>query len=292
MKEFFADNQPTIVSSDRILYTASSFARGALLHLQEIGELKALKAHTSSRNDLQSYLFFVVMKGSGVLIYQNQKYTLTPGSCVFIDCRNPYAHSTGTEDGESDLWNLRWCHFYGPTMGSVYHKYIERGGRPFFMPPSIQPFTDVLDELMCMAKSSDYMRDMKINSALSNLLLQIMEQSWHPENRRRAPKRASLTEVKNWIDEHFSEHISLEELSKTFYIDKFYMAKSFKAQYGQTIASYITNIRITKAKQLLRFSDMTIEEISGQIGISDPAYFSRVFREIEGVGPRKYREQW
>ena len=102
-------------------------------------------------------------------------------------------------------------------MGSVYHKYIERGGRPFFTPPSIQPFTDVLDELMCMEKSSDYMRDMKINSALSNLLLQIMEQSWHPENRRRAPKRASLTEVKDWIDEHFSEHISLEELSKIFY---------------------------------------------------------------------------
>ena len=59
MKEFFADNQPTIVSSDRIPYTASSFARGALLHLQEIGELKALKAHTSSRNDLQSYLFLL-----------------------------------------------------------------------------------------------------------------------------------------------------------------------------------------------------------------------------------------
>ena len=292
MNKSFADNQQNIVSSDRVLYTASTFARNSLLHLQEIGELKALKAHTSSRSDLQSYLFFTVIDGKGTLTYQNREYNLTPGSCVFIDCMKPYSHSTGQEADGKSLWTIRWCHFFGPTMGSVYGKYLERGGRPVFTPSSTAPFLKAIEELIGVAKSVDYMRDKKINSVLSELLLHIMEQSWHPEEQRRAPKRASMTDVKAWIDEHYAERVTLEELSREFFIDKYYLAKSFKAQFGQTITAYITNIRITKAKQLLRFSDMTIEEIGNQVGIGDPAYFSRLFREIEGVGPRKYREQW
>ena len=50
------------VQSDRILYTPSTFARSSLLHLQEVGTLKALKPHTSSRDNLKSFLLFVVLK--------------------------------------------------------------------------------------------------------------------------------------------------------------------------------------------------------------------------------------
>ena len=54
----------SIVSSNRVLYTPSAFARNSLLHLQEIGTLQALKGHTSRRKDLQSFLFFIVLNGS------------------------------------------------------------------------------------------------------------------------------------------------------------------------------------------------------------------------------------
>ena len=137
-----------------------------------------------------------------------------------------------------------------------------------------------------------YMRDMKINEQLSALLTLIMSESWHPENRISAPKRASVVDVKEYLDAHYVESISLDELSKHFFIDKYYLSKSFKNQYGLPISAYIQNIRITKAKQLLRFSTKTIEEIGYEVGIDNPAYFSRVFKNVEGVSPRKYREQW
>ena len=108
MEKFFISTLAT-VSSDRVIYTASSFARNSLLYLQEIGELKALMEHTSSRSDLQSYLFFTVVSGSGSLIYGEKEYEIQPSSCVFIDCRKPYSHTTGIDD----LWTLRWIHFYG-----------------------------------------------------------------------------------------------------------------------------------------------------------------------------------
>ena len=288
MNEMFTNNESAIVSSDRVLYTASSFARSSLLHLQEIGSLQAKKAHTSKRSGLHSFLFFIVVSGSGSLVYEDKKYELKKGSCVFIDCHKPYSHTTD----ENNLWSLKWTHFNGPTLSSIYQKYCERGGRPSFALENMERADECWTRLMSIAKSNDYMRDMLINEQLSTLIRLIMEQSWHPENRTAAPKRASVVEVKAYLDEHYNEKISLENLSGLFFIDKYYMAKSFRAQFGVNISTYLQNLRITKAKQLLRFSSKTVEEIGYEVGIGNLAYFSRVFKSVEGVSPKIYREQW
>lgn len=68
----FTNNTNSIVTSNRILYTPSSFARSSLLTLQEIGTLEALKPHTSSRDNLQSFLFFYVESSAGMLVYQGK----------------------------------------------------------------------------------------------------------------------------------------------------------------------------------------------------------------------------
>ena len=102
MEELFS-NALKSVKSNRVLYTASFFARSSLLYLQEIGQLTALKAHTSRRTGLSSYLCFLVEVGSGTLEYKGQKYTLQVGDMVFIDCLKPYVH----ESSEDDLWTLR-----------------------------------------------------------------------------------------------------------------------------------------------------------------------------------------
>ena len=84
---FLHDSQDTspIVSSKRILYTPTFFAKSALIYLQEIGSLQAEQPHTSSRTHLSSYLFFCVKSGFGELDYQGKKHKLTAGDCVFID---------------------------------------------------------------------------------------------------------------------------------------------------------------------------------------------------------------
>lgn len=115
MDQFFSNNAQSIVFSNRILYTPSSFARSSLLHLQEIGELEARKAHTSSRSNLTSYLFFFVISGSGRLEYGGKEYSLFPGSMVFVDCHYSYSHTTNPDN----LWTLCWVHFYGPTLPSI-----------------------------------------------------------------------------------------------------------------------------------------------------------------------------
>ena len=281
---------PAIVSSDRVLYTPSPFARSSLLYLQEIGSLQALKPHTSSRANLSSYLFFTVLDGEGNLVYNGKQYELSPGSCVFIDCNQPYSHTT-----DSSLWSLRWCHFNGPTLPQIYQKYVERGGKPAFFPEkdTLDALSSTLDSLYNLASGSDYIRDMKINTELNGLLTLLMSESWHPEEvKDKTLKEGSINSVKNYLDQNYASNISLDALAEKFYINKFYMSRSFKEQIGMTINEYLNNVRVTKAKQMLRFSDKTIADIGECVGIEDPAYFSRMFKKIEGTSPDQYRKQW
>ena len=286
MDELF-NSQSSSVRSSRILYTPSSFARTSLLHLQEIGSLRATHPHTSTRTDLVSFLCFVVLSGTGSLTYEGMTYELSAGDCVFIDCRKAYSHSTS-----DNLWSLQWCHFYSPSLPAVYEKYKERGGRPVFHPDDLTPFTSLLTDLYNLASSSDYIRDMRINEKLGSLLILLMEQSWHPESVIVSRKRMELVAVKEYLDEHYTEKIMLEELAEKFFINKFYLSKIFKETYGTTVNNYLISKRITRAKQLLRFTDMTVDEIGVVVGMADANYFSRMFRKVEGISPREYRKQW
>ena len=98
--------------------------------------------------------------------------------------------------------------------------------------------------------------------------------------------------MKEYLDSHFDEKITLDDLSSHFFINKYYLSKTFKEQYGMSINAYLLNVRITKAKQLLRFTDKTVEEIGFECGLGAAHYFSSKFKEVEGVPPSVYREQW
>ncbi len=308
MEQELFNPQSSSVSSSRIIYTPSTFARTSLLHLQEVGSLQAIHPHTSKRSDLVSFLCFVVLSGEGELSYEGQTYQLHSGDCVFIDCRKAYSHSTGYKSSDdhitvdnhaapvgnknANLWSLQWCHFYAPSLPAVYEKYKERGGRPVFHPEDIAPFISLLTDLYNLAATSDYIRDMRINEKLGTLLTLLMEQSWHPESVTVSRKRMELVEIKNYLDEHYMEKVTLDDLADKFFINKFYLSKIFKETYGTTVNNYLISKRITRAKQLLRFTDMTVDEIGIAVGMGDANYFSRMFRKVEGSSPSEYRKQW
>ncbi len=275
----------SLVTTSRILYTPSAFARTSLIHLQETGFLEARKPHKSRRENLASCLFFQVLSGHGTLEYMGETFPLITGDCAFLDCRRPYSHCTSDE-----LWQLKWAHFYGPNMNSIYEKYAE-----FAKLDTLRFIVSgrILDELYETASSEDHVRDMRIFEKLASLLTLLMEQSWNPENRRRiTAKKQNLQNVKEYLDRHYMDRINLDDLAEKFYINKFYLARIFKEQFGVSINNYLLQIRITHAKQLLRFTDQTVEAIGRECGVEDANYFSRMFRKVEGISPGEFRRMW
>ncbi|MDE6947756.1 MAG: AraC family transcriptional regulator [Anaeroplasmataceae bacterium] len=275
------------VESQRIFYTPSNFAKISLLHLQEIGDLQAQKIHINKRHGLTSYLFFIVLSGSGILEYNGSTYMLQPNDCVFIDCQKTYSHQTS-----ENLWRLQWLHFYGINMSTIYEKYLERGGQPSFHPQKITDFKKIWSQLFESASSSNYILDMHINEILNKLLTLLMYESWNPNTYLSTSKKQNLIDIKVYLDTHFSEKIYLDYLANMFYINKFYLTRIFKKQFGVSINDYLSQVRISHAKQLLRFTNKTVENIGIECGIDDVHYFSRTFKKIEGISPSEYRQIW
>ncbi|MDO4340061.1 MAG: response regulator [Eubacteriales bacterium] len=103
-------------------------------------------------------------------------------------------------------------------------------------------------------------------------------------------KRDVVKEVREYINKNFSQDISLADISEKFFINPYYFSQLFKKKTGETYQSYLTGIRIARAKKLLKETDLKIYEISEMIGYKDVNHFSRVFEKREGMKPSSYRK--
>ncbi|TVY09684.1 response regulator transcription factor [Paenibacillus cremeus] len=97
--------------------------------------------------------------------------------------------------------------------------------------------------------------------------------------------------IYDYIHRHFQEDISLSTLSERFRFSPQYIAKRFKELYNTTLMTYLTELRMEKAKSLLLHTDMTISVMAGTLGYTDENYFSKVFKKQTGVSPLQYRKQ-
>lgn len=91
------------------------------------------------------------------------------------------------------------------------------------------------------------------------------------------------------IDESFTKDIHITDLARDFYISPNYLCTLVKKETGLTYSDYIITKRIQLAKDLLRQTDLSIQEIIDRIGYRDYAHFCKLFKRREGITPTKYR---
>ncbi|MDF2960320.1 MAG: hypothetical protein K0S39_2055 [Paenibacillus sp.] len=100
-----------------------------------------------------------------------------------------------------------------------------------------------------------------------------------------------IHEIRSYLDHHFHENISLKEITEHFHFSPQYISKKFRETYQTTIVAYLTNLKIEKAKALLSYTNLSVYEISNQIGYEDENYFSKVFKKQAGISPLQYRKE-
>lgn len=278
---------PAATHSNRILATPSSYAKEHYLYVQEIGTLKSLVPHTSSRRNLNSLLFFIVLEGEGYITYEGNSRRLQAGDCVWLNCGRPYSHKSSTELP----WSLMWVHFWGREALALYENYIERGCPYTFRPGNLYPFTNTLTRLYREQSRMDTLSELVSHNYLTDIITSI-----YLENDNTASTAPHIPDkfikIRNYIDKNYSSKISLDTISNEFFISKFHLSREFKKIFGTTIGDYILKQRISKAKSLLRFSEASIDDIAADCGFSDGGYFIRVFKNEEKLTPAKYRKLW
>jgi YesN/AraC family two-component response regulator len=100
-----------------------------------------------------------------------------------------------------------------------------------------------------------------------------------------------ITEIKKFVIDNFNRDVSLTELSARFFMNPSYLSQLFKEKTGETYLNYVMKIRINKAAELIKNTDLKVYEICEMVGYTDTNYFSKLFVKIIGCSPSEYKKR-
>lgn len=110
-------------------------------------------------------------------------------------------------------------------------------------------------------------------------------------SREKSQNESVLTaeRIREYIQEHLSENLSVSHLSEVFNYNPSYISRLFKQVQGETLSQYLKRIRLNRAKELLRSTNLPIQAVADATGFDTVQYFSMVFRKEIGITPTAYR---
>lgn len=105
-------------------------------------------------------------------------------------------------------------------------------------------------------------------------------------------KKDVIVEAKEYIRQNYNQNITLNDISKQFYINPYYFSQLFKKKTGMTYQKYLTDYRVDRAKKLLAETELRIYEVCRLVGYNDVNHFNQIFERTEGMKPSEYRQKY
>ncbi len=158
------------------------------------------------------------------------------------------------------------------------HIAYESGGMTYEFNTRSEYLPEVMNAAGAAALKSWFL--MKVSEACQNVLHKASEKSV-----------SQVETAKEYIRDHYSRDISLDDVSRRVNISPYYFSKIFKEETGEGFVEYLTGIRMDKARELLSTTDLSMKEIGAMVGYADPNYFSRSFKKNVGVTPTEYKTE-
>ena len=176
------------------------------------------------------------------------------------------------------------------TLGSEHKKMLSKimqEGMSIYEPPYDIPNT------VYMKKREEYPfgADQMIKISLEAFLISIVRDFLGDKKSNVVNSSGTSSYIGNvhqYITEHYTEKINLENLCFIFGTNKTSLCREFKNSYGQTIFDYIHTLKINSAKQMLRDKNMSVTGISEKLGFDSVHYFCRLFKKNTGFSPTDY----
>ncbi|WP_168120869.1 helix-turn-helix domain-containing protein [Paenibacillus sp. HB172176] len=151
----------------------------------------------------------------------------------------------------------------------------------------LQSNEDLSEQLLLLDGISRFQTLSQLEQWVKKVILGVIEQK---RSRGAAKKTDVISEVKNYMEAYYDSKITLADLSAKFYLNPFYLSQLFKEKTGETYQSYLTAIRMNKARELLGETDLKVYEICRKVGYADTNHFSKVFEKMFGATPSEYRK--
>ena len=242
--------------SIRFINTATPRARQTFFYVQEAGDFCTSSPYFTERENLNIFLIIYTLRGKGLLKYHGSQYSLHPGTTAYINCMEHHHY----ECLQKQNWEFLWLHFNGPSALGYYEEFMRSN---FHILDSLDPFfmESTMRRILSITQRKDIHSEILSSCLIINILTRILIEN-DTENLSLGFMPTYLKTVLKAIDQHFQEPLSLESLAIAAGVSKYHLAREFKKYLGMPPNEYLIVTRLNHSKTLLKYEDLTIEEIA------------------------------
>lgn len=263
-------------------FMVRSEAKDALAYPQGFLIMEAGPGYFTEREELPSYELRFCFAGKGELQYAGRRYTISPGEGFWIDCRRPHRYAA-----IETPWVCSIFHLDGMPLKAIYKAYCVEGNVTFSadrFPDFERLQLEVLRNTQALTAYRDYKTSAQICDLLTGLLLSRAAAAGEQQE-------GFIPSVCRYLKENIHEDITLETLCQRFAVSRNKLCTDFRSQTGFSVKNYLLILRINHARQLLRSSTRSVEQISEACGFHDTAHFIQMFKKQTGLTPLQFRKR-
>jgi AraC-like DNA-binding protein len=242
--------------------------------------------HSFAPHTHEGYVIGIIEQGAEQFAYRRSNHVAPTGSIIFINPGEMHTGSSATEHG----WTYRTLY---PATELLQRAVTDLTGKqrdiPFF-PEAVVYDPEMLAEISLAHRALEEQasvleRESRLLWTLARLIARYADD--HPRPRPFAKEHMGILRVRTYLDEHYAENISLEELAVIANLSPFHLLRSFRDQVNLPPHAYQIQVRIMHAKQMLRLGLSGIDTALA-VGFADQSHFTKHFKRIVGVPPGLY----
>ncbi|MBR2860623.1 MAG: AraC family transcriptional regulator [Clostridia bacterium] len=252
--------------------SSTLFERNDLFYIVCFGDETVSENAHWGKGSRDAFILHYVLEGEGYFngreVKESQGFLITPMQM------HEY-HSS-----RNNPWKYSWVTFGGRLAEELCKKYVSADENGIFKFDFIPQLLILRDSIL---SSDGLLREAEALSYFFTLL------SYH-EKKASVCGNRYVEEAKRYMNANFHRSTSITEIADAIGINDRYLYNLFIKHEGISPKSYLSSLKIRKAKKLLEGTDSTVSEIAVSIGFQDVLSFSRFFAKHEGISPTDYRK--
>lgn len=227
------------------------------------------------------------LNGNGWIKTRNKHYELSAGDILIIPADTPMEYGTSVKRNNIS-WEFYWLNMDGSYVRQTAAKLWE-DNHVVHNCSNADEFSRIFQwflETSLTEENREFEHSLKIQDLFQKLISQILFQ----KNTHSLASGNVSERILEYVQINHTQKLTLEELSRHFFLSKNHIIRIFRKRTGYTPYEYIIRYRLIKAAELLYKTTLSVNEISDLTGYCSNSHFTAQFHEFYGMTPTEYRE--
>lgn len=240
--------------------------------------------HTKRPAGRRDYQILYITSGTARFIIEGCEHILKEGSLILYKPHEIQEYHY-YQDERPEVY---WMHFYGQNIGGWLEE--KKLNRPIMHVGLQTEYLELFDSIIreLMLKQDGYI---ELATLKGKQLLLLFSRGLSAAGQEVRVRNEKIEEMIERINKNYQNEMCVDSLAKECGLSTCWFIKNFKEYTGFTPAQYVTKVRLSKARELLRSNAYNVGEIAALCGYDNPLYFSRLFKAHFGMSPKHYRNK-